>query len=301
MTRSRMCARALAIVSALVVLPAAPSGAVTQPQSWDKIKKTYAAALDPMSTNPCNRGSVECIDAVLREMKRRERALAATCDHNLMFVYTYRVTTEQFRAGWPRDFASPLYIAHLDGTFAKYYFDSYDAWKKGRSGVPDAWQIAFDAAESKSVSGLGDMLLGINAHISRDLPFVLEDVGLIRPDGTSALDDYTLANQVLVDTQDLALDGAARRFDPDVATVSIPGLFVGRDGFLALFSTWRAESWARAEQLVSATTPEARQAIVDQIEAVAQGRALAIAAATAYLPFVSSTAARDKFCRAHRS
>lgn len=298
MTRAWTCTLVVAFMGSIVVMPTALAGAAMQPQSWDKISKTYAAALDPTSKNPCNRGSVECIDAVLREMKRRERPLAAKCDHNLMFAYTYLKTTEQFRAGWPRGFASPVYIAHMDGTFAKYYFDAYESWKKGNA-VSDAWQIAFDAAQSKSVSGLGDMLLGINAHISRDLPFVLEDVGLARPDGTSALDDYNLANQIIVDTQDLALAGAARRFDPDVATVSIPGLFVGKDGFLALFSAWRAESWSRAEQLVNATTPEARQAIADQIDTVAQARALAIIAGTAYVPLLSSTGPRDKFCRAN--
>ena len=163
---------------------------MTQTPAWDRIAKTLTPALDPTSTNPCNRGSVGCIDAALKEMKRRERALTASCDHNVMFAYTYRMTTAAFRAGWPRDFASPAYIAHLDGTFAEYYFDAYDTWSSGRGTVSEAWRIAFDAAHARSVSGLGDMLLGINAHISRDLPFVLADVGLVRPDGSSALADY---------------------------------------------------------------------------------------------------------------
>ena len=85
------------------------------------------------------------------------------------------------------------------------------------------------------------------------------------------------------------LDGAAGRFDPEVATVTIPGLFVGRSGFLALIAAWRGEAWSRAQQLAAATTPAARQLVVDQIEGLAQARALAIAGATAYLPFVSNT------------
>jgi Family of unknown function (DUF5995) len=296
-TRHRAGALALAVVSALVVVPAHSSGATTQTPPWERIAKSLTPALDPTSTNPCNRGSVGCIDKALKEMKRRERVLTARCDHNVMFAYTYRVTTAMFRAGWPRDFASPTYIAHLDGTFAERYFDAYDTWNSGRGEVPEAWRIAFDAAEARSVSGLGDMLLGINAHISRDLPFVLTDVGLVRPDGSSALDDYNLANQVIVDVQNTVLDGAARRFDPDVAMVTIPGLFVGRGGFLALIAAWRGEAWSRAQQLAAATTPAARQLVVDQIEGVAQARALAIATATTYLPLVSSTDARDRFCR----
>ena len=297
MTRARAGVVLLAVLSTLVALPAPSSGAATQTPGWERIEKTLTPALDPTSTNPCNRGTVGCIDKALKEMKRRERVLTAGCDHNVMFAYTYRMTTAAFRAGWPRDFASPAYIAQLDGMFADYYFDAYDAWDSGRGEVPEAWRIAFDAAEARSVSGLGDMLLGINAHISRDLPFVLAEVGLVRPDGSSALADYNLANQVIVDAQNLVLDGAARRFDPEVATVTIPGLFVGEGGFLALIAAWRGEAWSRAEQLAAATSPAARQLVVDQIDGVAQARALAIATATAYVPLVSSTNARDRFCR----
>ncbi|MEX1008741.1 MAG: DUF5995 family protein [Acidimicrobiia bacterium] len=297
----RVRAFVLAVTTALVALPATPSGAASPPPSWQKIVKTLEPRLDPASKSPCNRGSVTCVDAVLKEMKRRERAFAVKCNHNVMFSYTYRVTTEHVRSGWPRDFDSPAYIAHMDAIFAKSYFDAYDRWKDGGSGVSEAWTIALDAARSKSVSGLGDMLLGINAHISRDLPFVVEQVGLLGPDGSSALDDYNRFNQIIVETQGLALDGAARRFDPEVATVSIPGLVVGKDGLLELFSAWRAEAWARAEQLVSAATPEDRQAVVDEIEAIALARALLIQVGTAYVPFFSSTADRDEFCRDHRS
>lgn len=298
MTRHRARVLVLALLSALVVLPVPSSGAVTQTRAWDRIAKTLTPGLDPTATNPCNRGSVGCIDAALKEMKRRERALMASCDHSVMFAYTYRVTTAVFRDGWPQDFASPAYIAHLDGTFADYYFDAYDTWSSGRGALSESWRIAFDAAHARSVSGLGDMLLGMNAHISRDLPFVLADVGLVLPDGSSALDDYNSANEVIIDAQTLVIDGAARRFDPEVASVTIPGLFVGKGGFLALLAAWRGEAWSRAQQLAAAPTPAARQLVVDQIEGLAQARALTIAAATTYVPFVSSTDTRDRFCRA---
>jgi hypothetical protein len=35
------------------------------------------------------------------------------------------------------------------------------------------------------VTGSGDLLLGISAHVNRDLPFVLASLGLVAPDGTS--------------------------------------------------------------------------------------------------------------------
>ena len=52
--------------------------------------------------------------------------------------------------------------------------------------------------------------------------------------------------------------------------MTIPGLFVGESGFLALLATWRGEAWSHAQQLAAATTPAVRQLVVDQIEGVAQ-------------------------------
>jgi hypothetical protein len=288
------------LVVALATALCVPAQVASREPSWKSISRTLEPRVDPASTNPCNRGDVGCIDAVLTEMRRRLRPLATRCDHNVMFSYTYLKTTEQFRTAWPHGFGDPAYVAHLDAIFAHYYFDALDRWKRGEN-VPEAWRLVFAAARDKDVTGVGDMLLGMNAHISRDLPFVLEDVGLVRADGSSGLDDFSAANTVIAVAQDVVLDGAARRFDPDVARIAIPGLVLGKDGFIALVGTWRAESWARAEQLVQAATPEARQAVVDQIEAVARARALLITAGTSYLPVFSGTEDRDRFCRAHRS
>jgi hypothetical protein len=70
--------------------------------------------------------------------------------------------------------------------FAKYYTDAYYANRDGnRSAVPRSWLTAFDAARDKKATGVGDLLLGMNAHINRDLPFVLAATGLVKPDGTS--------------------------------------------------------------------------------------------------------------------
>ena len=231
-------------------------------------------------------------------MKRRERALTASCDHNVMFAYTYRITTAAFRAGWPRDFASPAYVAHLDGTFAEYYFDAYDTWSSGRG---DGARGVADRLRRRG----GEKCEWPRRHVARHQRGH-QPRPAVRPRrrraGSArrlerALADYNLANQVIVDAQNLVLDGAARRFDPEVATVTIPGLFVGEGGFLALIAAWRGEAWSRAEQLAAATTPAARQLVVDQIEGWHKPARVAIAAATAYLPFVSSTDARDRFCR----
>jgi hypothetical protein len=290
--------RALALAVVVLTLTGGIASAATPP-SWASVAATLEGGVDPASSNPCTRGVVTCVDVVAKEMRRRERTLAARCDHTAVFADVYRVVTEQFRQGWPRDFTAPGYIANLDAVFAKYYFDTYDRWKRGDE-VPPAWSIALDTGRDREAAGVGDMMLGLNAHISRDLPFVIEQVGLTNADGTSALDDFNRANSILVDALPTTLASVSKRFDPDVAHLDVPGFATDEEAFRALITTWRAEAWTRAQQLVDAPTPEDRQAIVDQIESVAATRAVALAAATAYIPFVSSTTERDRYCRAHR-
>jgi len=268
---------------------------------WSSVERTLSDRVKPSSTNPCNRGDELCIDIVLAEMTRRMGPIARKCSHFAPFGATYAIVTQQFGNGWPFTLHHPAYVAHLDALFARAYFDAYDAWKRGDSGVDPAWQTAFDAAQRKSVSGLGNMMLGMNAHISNDLPFVLERIGLTHTDGTDAYDDYALANQVIADVQNASIDAVAQEFDPTVANVSIPGLFVGREGFIALIGTWRAESWARAQQLLAAPTAAARKAVADEIRATADARALLIRAATSYVPGLTTSRDRDAHCRAQHA
>ena len=70
--------------------------------------------------------------------------------------------------------------------FADYYFEQFDDWHAGRiDQVSPAWRIAFHAADAQQVTGMGNVFLGMNAHVNRDLPFVLAEIGLVKPDGTS--------------------------------------------------------------------------------------------------------------------
>ena len=52
------------------------------------------------------------------------------------------------------------------------------------------------------MTGTGDLLLGINAHVNRDLPFVLASMGLVRPDGQSGKADFDKADHFLNDASD---------------------------------------------------------------------------------------------------
>lgn len=272
---------------------------------WGAVAMTVAAAAVASASagasphDACARGAGTCVGAVVDEMDSRLEPLAASCDHKAAFAFMYREVTDTVARAEPGFFRSAASLDRLDVVFASFYFDAFDTWRHGRrANVPEAWRIAFAAADERRVQGIGDMLLGMNAHISRDLPFALER--LRRAGRTVAKGDFDRVNVLLVRVQGPMLKEAARRFDPGVDDFSVPVLDVDDQTVGQLLAAWREEAWLNARRLASASTTARRKAVAQTIEQSAALRALAIRAATSYLPFVSSTTPRDAWCRSQR-
>lgn len=245
----------------------------------------------------CDRGEVACIDAVVAEMTRRFEPLAADCDHGAPFALMYLRVTEavgrEERTGSLR--ADRPYLAHLDAVFAKLYFDATDAWAAGDDeAVPAAWQIAFEAAKRRRVSGIGDLLLGMNAHISHDLPFAVASIGL--GEGTARARAFAEINKVLADVQGSILREASARFDPSIAGFRLPLLKVNAANVALLIGRWRNGALEDGRRLLRAKTPAERAAVARSIEDNAAGRAAIIVAATSRVPFSEAGKERDRFC-----
>ena len=161
-------------------------------------------------------------------MDRRFQPLARECEHNALFSLMYLRTTEEYQrsALTPGFFSDPAFINHQDAVFAEYYFDAWDDHYRNRPGVSEAWRLAFEAADAESVSGTGNMLLGMSAHVNRDLPLVLAGIGLVKPDGSSRKPDHDKVNQFLVQVIEPLFDEASRRFDPSIDDGSIDGTYM---------------------------------------------------------------------------
>ncbi|HWH45969.1 MAG TPA: DUF5995 family protein [Thermoleophilaceae bacterium] len=268
-------------------------------ERWRGIASGLGGPEDPDSSNVCDRGERRCIDEVVREMRRRFELLAARCDHRAAFAFMYLTVTEGVGETGARIFENPRYLNHLDAVFAQLYFDAFDAHARGeRERVPVAWQIALDAAERRQVTGLGDMLLGMNAHISRDLPFALARIGLETAAGAPARRDYDRVNQLLADVQDPMLAAASDRLDPSIGKFEIAALGFSAGDIAELIATWRSEAYRNAEALIEAP-PGARRALVAaRIETNAESRARILQAATSYTLLGETSAARDRYCQA---
>ncbi len=278
---------------------AAATTAVNVP--WSSYLSGWTDAYVPTSSNDCVAGRSNCLKATLKELARVADDTAATCSHDAIFARAYLRMTQTY--GWSRDipgyYQDVPFANHQDATFAKYYTDAFYAYRSGNlASVPEAWRIAFDASRDKRVSASGSLLLGMNAHINRDLPFVLAAVGLVAPDGTSRKPDYDAVEQWLYTATAPLLAEFAARFDPTADDSDDP---FGLSNF-ALFqivSAQRETAWRNAEALVSAKTPVERAAVAASIEAGATTMAQTLLATQSYTPPLNSTVPRDQWCAAH--
>jgi hypothetical protein len=265
--------------------------------AWAGIQQDLAGPLDRASANPCNAGSAACVAAVADEMRRRAAPQLSSCSHRAAFALMYLRVTEGV-LHQPVDFADPAYVNHLDALFADLYFKASDAHRAKRtSAVPRAWQVAFQAADDRSVTGLGDLMRGMNAHIIRDLPFALVATGAGLEGGAA---DFTKVNEVLIDAQAPIVDEAAARLDPAIGETAGVALLFAREGVAATIAGWRAEALDNARRLAAAPVGPARDAVAASIEEVAAARADTISLTSRYLPIVMpGPDDRDRFCQQH--
>jgi hypothetical protein len=272
---------------------------------WTSLLPPLPAGYEPTREHLCVEGQPECVDVVIDEMQRRMQPLLDTCDHDLIFAFLYLRTTEEYRRTIMDDpgfFQNPAHINHQDTVFAAYYFDQFDAWHSGdRSRVSPAWAIAFDAADRGEVTATGNLFLASNAHINRDMPFVLEAIGITYADGTSGKPDHDKSNQWLIDVTEPVLAEGARRFDPTLDDGDVPYISADTTLTYQLVAAWRERAWRNAERLHRArqVSQEAYEGVARSIEAQARTEAEAIVAATRYL-HPEQREARDAYCAAHR-
>jgi hypothetical protein len=284
-------------IAALALAPAAARADDPPFVGWTDLLPGLTTEFQPSSENACNSGRTRCVDAIIREMGRRLDPLARTCNHDAVFSLGYLRTTEELRRAIadPAFFTDTPFVNHEAAVFARFYFDAYDNWHAGRRAeVPPAWAIAFQAAADRSVTGEGNLTLGISAHIQRDLPFVLAGIGLVKPDGSSRKPDHDRVNVFLNRVADDLYPEIARRFDPTIDDHDLPGP-VDDTTVFQIIPTWREIAWRNAERLVSAPTPQARADVAASIESYAASQAQTIRLGFAYGPLRNS-AARDAYC-----
>ena len=250
----------------------------------------------PYAGPVCADGDPACIDRVIVEMEDRLAPLAQSCDHDAIFSLAYLRVTQNVKAAADSGyFSDRTWLTQLDAVFADMYFRTMDTWNAGRTAdVPEAWRIALTASDDRSMTGLGDFMLNMNAHINNDFPHALATVGLTAADGSTHKPDHNAYNQRLDSLYIPVFKEEAERFDPTFDDYDAGPL--DDAGVGAIMRGWREMVWRHAEDLATARTPVQKRLAEHAIEEYAAGQAVMIRQVFASQ---DRSAARDAWCADH--
>lgn len=255
--------------------------------------RIYGAYTTRPTPSRCARGAWGCIDVTIGDMTSRFDGLAPSCDHDAVFSLLYLRVTERYKqvAATPGFFLDPRRVNYEDAVFSDLYTGAFDDWHAGRPAtVPPIWRLALATADTRQASGTGDALLGMAAHILRDLPFTLYHIGMVDHR------DHLAVNEMLGQVYAPAIDELARRFDPTMqAGTIVPGT---QQTFMELVVQWREQGWRNAQDLMAAPDAAARQQVADRIERDAWTTGLTLYLGTRY-PVQQVTVVRDAYCATH--
>lgn len=247
----------------------------------------------PYAGDVCVSGADACIDDVIVRMEDRLEPLVTSCSHSSVFSLAYLRVTENVRdAVRTGYFADRAWLNRVDAVFAEMYFDTTSRWESGdRAGVPAAWRIALQAEDDRAMSGLGNFMLAMNAHINSDFPRVLATVGLTGPDGSHKADHDRYNNRLDTLYAPVFAEEAAR-FDPTFDDIDAGSLEEAAAG--VIIRGWREMVWRHAEALVLAKTPAQRRLVEKEIEVYS-----ALQAQLIRTVLVAKPAQRDAWCGEH--
>jgi hypothetical protein len=238
---------------------------------------------------------MRCFKDTIARMRKLSARLG--CDHRAVFATTYLLLTVQMRGTirkHPHYFKDLRWLIYEDTVFANFYFRVVSDYDRGKP-VPQAWKIAFDTAKSGDANAGQDMLLGINAHVQRDMPFVLATVGLRTKRGATRKPDHDVVNQILSDAYEPIVSAIGRRYDSLVTITNASWNPVDDIAGLELVKGWREGVWRNAERLLDAKTPDERRQVTDSIETNAATWASLIAGGQVPPGY---RAQRDAYCNA---
>jgi hypothetical protein len=133
-----------------------------------------------------------------------------------VFTHAYALMTRRIATDLPASGAAdPDWVVDLAEAFAARYFHALDAYD-ARGEVPPAWQAVFGTICARRTSVVEDLVFAMTAHIVRDLPHALLDVGLAGPDGSTRIHDFHLVNDTMGHSVDDVQAEVSRRYGPYV-------------------------------------------------------------------------------------
>ena len=120
-------------------------------------------------------------------------------DGAAVFNRMYLTVTESVAAGLKTDtvFHDPVFMEHLDVTFASLWIEAYDA---DMNDVPRAWAALFERRHDRAIVPIQFALAGMNSHIEHDLAVAVIQTCRhfdTSPEHAGVHHDYEAVNQLL--------------------------------------------------------------------------------------------------------
>lgn len=187
-------------------------------------------------------GHAENPASALAHLQTLEAHYRTRLDARAVFAGAYLVITSAMHdALRERRFLDNPWVETYLTTFANLYLQATAQYEndlvQGSGEAPPAWALAFQTCQAKDISPLAHLLLGVNAHVNRDLALALVHAG-IQTCRNERYEDHVRVNEVL---NAAVNDLQAKVTEQAPALAHLDALFGNWDERIAC----RVVSWAR--------------------------------------------------------
>lgn len=168
---------------------------------WGELRENMRRVGRTVPADPLERADWERLLAIARRLESMYRAYDEEQDPRGPFTHAYAAITRRLTASLTEEgYRDPAWVLRLAERFADQYFKAMEDHDRGAA--PTSWKLVLDTLESRSLTALDELMLGMYVHIVHDLPRALLQAGMTAPDGSSRIGDFHLVNRVLGEAVD---------------------------------------------------------------------------------------------------
>lgn len=207
------------------------------------------------------------VDDALTGLAQLERDFLSRQNRRGVFVTAYGIITRTLTGKLGSGFF------HDDGWVQKYLLAFANLYRKAledyeakrRPNVPPSWQQSFDTSVSGLALIIQDLLLGINAHINRDLGFALVEAG-IDDSRETRYSDHTKVNDALAEATQEVQDQITAMYAAGLGPLDRLLGQLDEEITAYNFALARENAWASGVALAGAASAAERERIAQVID-----------------------------------
>lgn len=187
------------------------------------------------------------VEDFLTRVSELETVLANKGDNRAIFAGMYRVLTENgLESILNGTYDDPDWVARFVVEFANLYREAFYHFETGQyDAVPEVWRVVFEAAQADEITAFQHGLLGVHAHINRDLAFALARA--TPPEERLArFVDFQRTNIMVVNSTEAVESVVSETYAPALAGLDARFRNVDETILGQLVSTWRQRAWRNA-------------------------------------------------------